>query len=251
MPTWFRKRRIAQIEIADADWREACADIALTSRLAPDASDQLRGHVGQFLHHKRLSGAAGLTLDADDHLRIAILACLPVTVLGYDWLRGWSEVIVYPGQFRVRREDHDEESGVVSESDDWLAGEAWQQGPLILSLDDIRQDLEDPFSGNNLVAHEVAHKLDMLDGHVDGMPPLPDGDRRRRWQQVFQHAFDAFRLDVEDGHDTVIDPYAAESPGEFFAVTSEVFFSAPEVLAEVHPDVHAELKAFYGIEWGQ
>lgn len=248
MCAWFRKRRAAQVAIDDADWRSACEDIELTSRLSGDSVARLRDCVGHFLQHKRISGAAGLSLDSDDHLRIAILACLPVIGLGPDWLRGWSEVIVYPGQFRVRREEHDEESGIVSESHDWLAGEAWQQGPLILSLDDIRQDLDDPFSGNNLVAHEVAHKLDMLDGHVDGIPPLPDRDRHQRWQAVFQREFDSFRAAVDADEDTALDPYASESPDEFFAVTSEVYFSAPELLRQFHPAIHEELRQFYGVE---
>ena len=248
MRAWFRNRRAAQVAIEDGAWRSACQDIELTSRLPERTLTQLRGQVGHFLQQKRFSGAAGLSLDGDDHLRIAILACLPVAGLGYEWLRGWSEVIVYPGQFRVRREEHDEESGIVSESHDWLAGEAWQQGPLILSLDDIRQDLDDPFSGNNLVAHEVAHKLDMLDGHVDGMPPLPDRGRRQRWQSVFQREFDAFRAAVDGEEDTALDPYASESPDEFFAVTSEVYFSAPALLKQFHPAIHEELRQFYGVE---
>ncbi len=248
MRAWFRNQRNAQVAIDDADWRNACQDIELTSRLSEQARTRLRGHVGYFLRQKRFSGAAGLSLDDDDHLRIAMLACLPVTGLDPTWLRGWSEVIVYPGQFRVRREEYDEESGIVSESHDWLAGEAWQQGPLILSLDDIRQDLEDPFSGNNLVAHEVAHKLDMLDGHVDGVPPLPDRQRQQRWQAVFQHEFDVFRSSVDAGEDTMLDPYASESPDEFFAVTSEVYFSAPALLRQFHPAIHEELRQFYGVE---
>lgn len=209
---------------------------------------RLRELATGFLHDKRFAGAHGLALDDEDCLRIALLACLPVVGLGPDWLRGWSEVIVYPGQFRVRREWHDEASGVVSEGDDWLAGESWQQGPLILSLDDIRADLDDPFAGYNLVAHEIAHKLDMLDGHADGVPPLPKRSDHRRWIGTFQREYDAFCTVVEKGHDTALDPYAAEAPDEFFAVASETFFSCPELLAQAHPAIHAELKAFYRVE---
>jgi Mlc titration factor MtfA (ptsG expression regulator) len=44
----------------------------------------------------------------------------------------------------------------------------------------------------------------------------------------------------------LIDPYAADAPEEFFAVCSEVFFAAPEVLREAYPEYHAQLVAYYG-----
>lgn len=246
MFAWLRQRR-SPIAIPDAKWTVACRDIAWTHGLDPLQNERLREHTGRFLRDKRFSAAAGLELDDEDCLRLAILACLPVLALGYEWLRGWHEVIVYPGQFRVQRENEDEESGVVSQSHDWLAGESWLQGPLILSLDDVAFDLAHPYDGNNLVAHEIAHKLDMLDGGSNGVPPLPP-DRRQRWLSVFQTAYEAFCAEVEAERETWLDPYAAEAPDEFFAVTSEAYFSDPWGLAEVHPDVHRELRAFYGIE---
>lgn len=247
MFAWFHRLTRNRVEIPDTIWHPACADIALTACLPAAAQERLRDHAGRFLHDKRFAPAAGLELDDATCLRIAILACLPVAGLDYHWLRGWREIIVYPSQFRVRREEHDEASGVVSESHDWMAGEAWQQGPLILSLDDIAADLADPFAGFNLVAHEIAHKLDMLDGHADGVPPLP-GPLRRRWLADFQREFEAFVAAVDSGAETALDPYAAQAPDEFFAVASETYFSAPAVLAREHPAIHRQLKAFYRIE---
>ncbi|MCK9488105.1 MAG: zinc-dependent peptidase [Xanthomonadales bacterium] len=247
MLAWLNRLTRDRVTIPDDAWQAACGDIALTGCLPPPARAQLRSHVERFLHDKRFAGAAGLELDDDDCLRIAILACLPVTGLDYDWLRGWREIIVYPAQFRARREEHDEATGVVSESHDWMAGEAWQQGPLILSLDDILADVAEPFAGFNLVVHEIAHKLDMLDGHADGVPPLPAA-ARRQWLEIFQREYTAFVAAVAAGEETFLDPYAAEAPDEFFAVASETYFSAPALLAQAHPDIHAQLKAFYGVE---
>jgi hypothetical protein len=245
---WLKRKAPAAPLIPDRDWQDAIADVALCSRLTTSQRERLRAHVARFLHEKSFSAAHELELSAPECLRIAILACLPVTGLGYEWLRGWSEVIVYPAPFRVRRHWHDEDSGVVSEADDWLSGESWQHGPLILSLDDIHADLDDPFAGYNLIVHEIAHKLDMLDGHSDGVPPLPDREHYRRWVDAFQREYAAFCRQVESDNETPLDPYAAEAPDEFFAVASEAFFSAPELLAEHHPAIHAELKAFYGVE---
>jgi Mlc titration factor MtfA (ptsG expression regulator) len=248
MLAWLNRFSRTPDPVPDADWSAACADIALCSKLPPDLIGRLRADAARFLHEKTFSGAHHLALEDSDRLRIAILACLPVVALGFDWLRGWSEVIVYPGQFRVRRHLHDDESGVVSEMDDWLSGESWSHGPLILSLEDIREDLDDPFAGFNLVAHEIAHKLDMRDGVANGVPPQPDRASFDRWVAVFQREYEAFQQAVDRGDDTPMDPYAAESPDEFFAVASETYFSLPELLAEHHPAVHRELRRFYGVE---
>ena len=51
------------------------------------------------------------------------------------------------------------------------------------------------------------------------------------------------RLDA--GEDTPLDPYAAEHPGEFFAVCAEAFFIQPESLHAAYPDVFVQLAAFF------
>ncbi|MDW8478881.1 MAG: M90 family metallopeptidase [Xanthomonadales bacterium] len=165
--------------------------------------------------------------------------------LGFSWLRGWREVILYPAAFRVHRRHHDEDSGVVTEWPDELAGEAWEQGPLILSWEDLEADLADPFAGYDLVAHEIAHKLDLLDGVADGTPPLPRGIALAEWVAAMQPAYEGLVRAVERGAEPAIDSYAAEGPDEFFAVVSEYFFSAPARLAEAMPGVHALLTRFY------
>jgi Mlc titration factor MtfA (ptsG expression regulator) len=154
-------------------------------------------------------------------------------------------VIVYPGSFRVRRSHHDEVSGVVTEFDEDLIGEAWEQGPLVLSWADVAADLEDPFAGFNVVVHEIAHKLDLLDGAMNGVPRLPASMGREEWIGTMQRAFDALVREVESGAETTIDPYAAESVEEFFAVTSELHFSDPSCLAQAMPKVASLLDRFY------
>ena len=53
-------------------------------------------------------------------------------------------------------------------------------------------------------------------------------------------------MQVDAGHETAIDPYAAEAPEEFFAVVTEYHFSAPQLLAEAMPEVAVHLARFYG-----
>lgn len=244
MLDWLR-RRFAPPTILDDDWAALRRSMRLLDARSADELERLRALSAQFLARKTFSAARGLELTMPMCLAIAAQACLPVLELGFDWLRGWREVIVYPGQFRVRRRDHDEDTQVVHEWDDELAGEAWSHGPIVLSWADIEADLGDPFEGFNVVIHEIAHKLDLLDGESDGTPPLPAA-RRREWVEVMQACYEKHVRAVDRGKDTVLDPYAAEAPDEFFAVATEYYFTAPDVLGEHYPKVHVELQKFYG-----
>ena len=147
-----------------------------------------------------------------------------------------------PAEF-VPRHQYVDESGVVHQGDQSYAGEAWLQGPVILSWADIAAS-EYP-DGVNVVIHEFAHKLDMLNGQANGFPPLHRGMSREAWSQIFSSAYEDFCARVDHDEDTVIDPYASESPGEFFAVLSEVFFELPEVVQDEYPQVYEQLAQFY------
>ncbi len=228
--------RATSVVIDDTSWARLLARSELFRRLDADRRRRLREACGRFLARKSFAAASGHVLDDDQCLAIAALACLPILELGIDWLDGWREVIVYPGGFRVRREHHDEHSGVVTEGDDDLIGEAWERGPVVLSWADVATDLAQPFEGFNVVIHEIAHKLDMLDGAMNGVPRLPPHIARGEWIATMQAAYDAFVRHVDDGGETAIDPYAAESPDEFFAVIVEQHFSEGRILAEAMPD---------------
>jgi Uncharacterized protein conserved in bacteria len=143
-------------------------------------------------------------------------ACLPALRQGAASLRGWREILIYPGEFKVRRSHHDDHTGVVTEGDEVRIGEAWEHGPLVLSLADVQLDLEQPWDGYNVVVHEMAHKLDMLDGPPDGVPPLVEIPRRR-WIEQFQLAYDRLVDTPPDSHASPIDHYATESASEYFA----------------------------------
>jgi MtfA peptidase len=233
------------VSVSDQQWQSAVADSALLQALDSDQAGRLRALAGQFLADKQFTPLAGAELDDHRRLLIAALACLPVLDLGYDHLRGWRQVLVYPGEFRVRREHHDEDTGVVTEGDDALIGEAWEHGPLILSWADIAQDLADPHAGFNVIIHEIAHKLDMRGGGSDGVPPLPPGLPRGEWIRTFQDAYDRHCHAVDAGEETLIDPYAAESPDEFFACLVEAWFSDPGLVEQAMPAIAALLQRLF------
>ena len=223
-------------------WETAWRELPLLRGLATQERERLRDLSIVFLHEKSLEAAAGLRLDEQMRLLIALQACLPVLHLGLDWYSGWVSVIVYPDEFVPEREWVDE-AGVV-----WVArvphtGEAWEQGPVILSWSDVESGTQ--MNGVNVVLHEFAHKLDMRNGSANGHPPLHADMSHAAWAAAFTDAYQDFGDRVDTGEHTRIDPYAAESPAEFFAVFSEAFFEIPEVVWEEYPRVYAQLRAFY------
>ena len=231
---WRRRRVLRKHHIDDALWDKATRGLGFIPRSA-----RMRELSLLFLAEKQFAGAHDLEVTDAMRVAIAAQACLPVLELGLDWYRGFTGIVVYPGDFRVQRRETDAD-GVVHEWDDELAGEAMPGGPVVLSWDAAAHDGE-----VNVVIHEFAHKLDMLNGAADGLPPLHPGMEVAAWARAFEEAYQGFCDALERGKDTWLDPYAAEHPSEFFAVISEAFFTDPAQTRRRYPDVFDQLRQFY------
>lgn len=240
---WRRRRYLRQTPWPKQTWRRLCANLPLLGHLAPDDVALLRDLALLFLHEKTISGGADYVPDDEVALAIAAQACLPVLHLGFDYLDGWRGVIVYPGEFAPEREVVDE-AGVVHVGRHPLLGEAWRHGPILLAADEVMQS--GAIDGVNVVIHEIAHKIDMLNGESNGFPPLHSDMSHGAWTATFTAAYDDFCAHVNrDEASAPFDPYGAEDPAEFFSVMSEAFFEIPHALARVYPAVYAQLAAFY------
>lgn len=239
---WRRARVLKRARLDEHRWQAALARVALTRGFSADEARRLRELVILFLHEKRIEAAGEVTLDDDMRLVIAIQACVPILNLGLDYYTGWYAVIVYPQQFRPQHEYVDE-AEVVHVEDDWKMGETWAHGPVILSWEDVQNSGAN--DGFNLVIHEFAHKLDMLDGAANGAPPMHANMQLAQWSQVFTEAYADFCNRVERDEATDIDPYASESPAEFFAVCSEAFFEIPHTVRQHYPQVYEQLALYY------
>jgi len=239
---WQRARVLRRQPISDAQWQSVIARFSFLQALAAAEQQRLRELTALFLDQKSVQGAGGLVLTRDMELVIAAQACLLILNLDLDCYRGWVEIIVYPDEF-VADFEYASEDGVVHRVRAPISGEAWEQGPVILSWRDAAA--ADSGFGYNVVMHEFAHKIDMLNGAPNGFPPLHADMDRKAWSAVFGAAYEDFRLRAERRDDTRIDPYAAEEPAEFFAVLSETFFETPDAVLAEYPDVYQQLAAFY------
>jgi len=245
---WFKRLRLRTIlhrhPIDRPLWQQVTATTPAIQGFSAVEKAHLHELATLFLYEKKLIGVQGLELSEAMRVTIAALACLPILGLGFSCLKGWTEVIVYPSAFRIRRDETDP-TGIVHDQERVLSGESWSRGPLIVSWDEIEQDLRQTRSERNVVIHEIAHKLDMLNGPADGYPPLPVGMSVAAWSKALSTAYEHLLRRVEHHHRPRIDPYAAESPAEFFAVISEYFFCAPDILQTEFAAVYAQLCLYY------
>jgi Mlc titration factor MtfA (ptsG expression regulator) len=217
-------------------------------RLEPAAQQRLRELVQVFVAEKTWEGCGGLELTDEMMITIAAQACLLVLELPHRLYENVESILVYPST--VMRPA--EEPGVfvrprslIASGPIALLGEAHLGGPVILAWDRVLRDGTHRNAGHNLVYHEFAHKLDMLDGHSDGTPPLASREERKRWQTVCERVFLELRERTERGEPTFIDEYGARDEAEFFAVVTEHFFDQPEELHEVEPELYRVFSDFY------
>ena len=240
---WLRRSR-ETTPLPDTLWMEVMSALPFLDRLSLEEKTRLRRLSEAFLAEKEFTSAGGLELTDTMCVSIAVQGCLPILNIGLESYHDWVGIIVYPDEFIIPRSVEDE-FGVVHEYDDIASGEAWDGGPLLISW----RDAQMAGAGYNVVIHEFAHKLDMLSGEADGVPPLPASLSRKSWEETLHAAYDDFCALVDEaeehGEETLLDPYAAESPGEFFAVMSETFFETPDILRDEYPALYAQFCDFY------
>jgi Mlc titration factor MtfA (ptsG expression regulator) len=236
---WLNRAR-RPVSVPPTLWNRALARLPYTMAMPDTDRERLRDLVLWFLRTKTFEGAAGLAVTDRMRVEIALQACLLILNLDRDYYSGWRAIILYPGDFVVPRETMDE-AGVVHRWDAELAGESWERGPVILSW----EATADPEADMSIVLHEFAHKIDMRDGVANGCPPLPAALSTADWQHDFQQAYDAFCAALDRNQQVRVDEYAAESPAEFFAVLSELFFLRPDVVADDFPAPYRQLCSFY------
>ena len=231
-----------QPPVTEREWRQAAGALPVLGGLSAEEHARLGALAQRFLREKSIEPVGGLALEQSMRLSIALQACLPILNLGLDYYRNWYSVVIYPAGF-VARHEYMAEDGTIHVDSEPMVGEAWEQGPVVLSWEDIATGCE--LDGFNVIVHEFAHKLDMLQGSINGLPPLHRNMSAQAWSGAFAAAYKDFCARVDAGEELPLDDYAAESPAEFFAVLSEAFFEIPSQLHYCYPQVYRQLSLFY------
>jgi MtfA peptidase len=207
---------------------------------------KLEALVRVFLSEKNFEGAAGLELTEQIEVTIAARACLLVLhriELDEPLFPDLDTIIVYPTAYRARQVRH--EGHIVIEGEQARLGESWNRGVVVLAWDAVQQGGANLEDGHDVVLHEFAHQLDGEDGVMDGTPELDSGEHYASWSAVLGAEFAELRGAVESRRKPSIDRYGATNEPEFFAVVVEAFFEKPLFLERKHPELYAELSAYF------
>ncbi len=247
---WFKRRRRRALlsQPFPQEWEDILeSDVSHWHRLDLREQSLLRDLVQVFVAEKHWEGRDGLRVD--DRMRVTIAAGACLLLLGrpedlhFDHVKS---IIVAPGMYEASHV-RTEAGGIVTESLETRLGEAWYRGPVLLSWEDALSGMQGRERGFNVVLHEFAHQLDMLNGGlVDGTPPLQSRSLEQRWIRICQREFEALQDRCRRRQPGVLDCYGGSSPAEFFAVATEAFFERPFAMRTHHEDLYDLFATFYG-----
>jgi Mlc titration factor MtfA (ptsG expression regulator) len=241
--TWLKNRRRRKIlaEPFPEVWLTVlCEQVGHYQVLDEAEQRKLRDAVQIMLAEKEWEGCRGFVL-TEAH-RVVIAGFAAVLILGFDefYFDNVSNILVRPNEFVQPRERILAGEATIVEEDDVL-GQATRTGAVVLSWQEV---VANEF-GQNIVFHEFAHQLDMLNGAMDGTPNLPTNELAARWAELMHVEFRRLRRAERKGKGTLLDPYGATDPAEFFAVTTECFFDAPQAMAAEYPQLYALFRDYY------
>lgn len=247
-PFLTRRRRVRLLGRALEASLHGCivSGFAAQQGLSAPETEKLLGLARILVAEKHWEGCGGLVLT--DQITHVIAAQAALLILGVDGdvvsapvFPNVRTILVYPSAYAVPGTRPHTQAHLP----ELRAGEAYFNGPIILSWDDAKRGCYDPRDGRNVVFHEFAHALDMLNGFVDGTPPLPGETAAATWREVMTSEYGRLIADEAHGTPTVLDTYGATNPAEFFAVATENFFERPRLLRERHPELYGLLRMYY------
>jgi Mlc titration factor MtfA (ptsG expression regulator) len=246
---WWKRRRRQRIlaeSFPDAWLVILQANVRQCKQLSSGQTSKLRRLLQVLVAEKNWEGCGGLQMT--DEVRVTVAAQIALLVLGFEppqYFDRVQSILVYPDAY-VARDRTITNGGLVLEGDSAREGEAWYRGPVVLSWEDVLAAGQGRSRGENLVFHEFAHQLDMLNGRVaDGVPPLEDSAQVARWTKVTAEHYEQLIRDCRRGRPAVLDCYGTTNPAEFFAVATEAFFGRSEALHDRHPELYAILRDYY------
>lgn len=243
-----RRRRLVAHPFPD-EWNAILqANVLHDQGLSDGLRTQLRKLIQVFVAEKNWEGCKGFVVTDEVKVTIAAQACLLVLGRHDSVFDHVLSILVYPDSY-VARTVETTRAGVVVERGHARMGEAWLRGPVILSWSDVLAGGRRESPGRNLVFHEFAHQLDMMNDRIlDGTPPLDTPEQIQRWVGVLQPAYHQLVEECRGGRHGVIDCYGTSNVAEFFAVVTEVFFECPLSLSNDHPAVYEVLRDYFRLD---
>ena len=247
MWNWWteRKRRKWRALPFPKEWTDILeSDFSEWSRISTEERASIQSYIQIFIREKNWEGCGGLELT--EQVKVLISAQVGMLVAGLEmaYFDHVLSILVYPDAYRAPNSTQSQ-TGIVNDNGSTRMGEAWWRGPVILSWKHSLEGAQN-LDSENLVYHEFAHQLDMINGRfVDGTPPLDTEADYVAWNQAMTQGYQELKSRVRRREPSVIRRYGLTNPGEFFAVSTEAFFSAPLDLQDEYPDVYRALQSYY------
>lgn len=228
----FRRRQALLSEpMAEAHRRILRERVPFYRRLDEPAQRRFEDDVRVFLAEQVITGARDHEVDTATRLLVGASAAMLTNGLPeWEWPR-MRDIVVYPGAF-------DDRYDVDRRGD--VAGQVHLYGPVILSERDLKLGFRHR-DGHNVGLHELAHVMDMEDGHADGVPADAPFTASAPWIDVVARRLRGLR----QGQKSALRPYAGTNEAEVFAVAVEVFFEKPTELARRDPELFELLRAYF------
>ena len=247
---WLTKRRRKKLTAAPFSelWESIIRrNIAHYGLLEDDERAHLQALIQVFIAEKHWEAVGGLQLTDEIRVTISAQACLLLLGLQHNYYRNVESIIVYPSTVvpPPRQRGFFETTTAPVDPTQPILGQAFLHGPVIIIWDAALHEGRHPELGHNVVYHEFAHKLDMLDGAVDGTPPLRDRTEYRDWVEICTREYQRLQQDTRQGRKSFLDAYGSTNTAEFFAVATEQFFDQPRLLMEQAPELYRVLKEYY------
>lgn len=230
-------------------WRDAIErEVALWHAIPEGLREKLEDDLRLFVAERYWEPCGGFELSEERCAIIAAQACVLTLGHSVDAFGHVRSILVYPHAYWVP-DVYEDDAGVVTEEMDEREGEAWQWGTVVLSWQEVIRDAR-TLNGRNLVLHEMAHQLDLLDVLDSAYPGSRDeGELHRQWTETFLDAFDDFTERVDAGRRVkALDAYGAEDEAEFFAVATESFFERGAYLKSHQPRLYEVLAAYFALD---
>jgi Mlc titration factor MtfA (ptsG expression regulator)/Tfp pilus assembly protein PilF len=252
--SWLRSRRRRRTLAAPfpAEWTRLLERRVRHYRHAPAVQKRRIEQIVQVLvAEKEWAGAGGFVVTPD--MAVTIAGQAAIIASGFDapyFFDRLHTLVIHAGTVQFTPEQSAANPLLPEPAP--LDGVAWHRGPVVLSWARVRQELAGQSPGHNVVLHEFAHHLDGLYGDMDGVPPLCDAERERRWYAVTEAEFLRLVGNARRDEATLLDHYGAKNRAEFFAVATECFFELPHELRERHRELYDTLADFYHqspVEW--
>ncbi len=226
-------------------WLEIVREnVPYAAKLTPEDQTELQGLIQIFLAEKRFEGCGGLEITDEIRVTIAAQACVLLLHRETDFYPKLQSILVYPHAY-VAKGLHANDEHIMTEGPQARLGESWGHGSVVLSWDDVRRGAFDVHDGHNVVFHEFAHQLDQENSAGPGAPTLSKRSMYLAWARVLGHEYESLLEALDHNRKTLIDPYGATNPAEFFAVVSELFFEKPHQLEKRHSELYEQLRDFY------